>query len=1117
MHGARIRMSRGFTLFEVMISLLILTVAILSTLALLPVGLKALQLSRSQMFAAATAINLGNSFHNAVPKLGLGQISPTYVIRAGAPASTVAPPSTVPDCGWAAQMRNSMLQSSPYQYNAEQDLGGWFKGVLPVPIQIARRLDSTSDEIQNLLDQGGMLWYPDPNFMTGLNSGAALDKTLQTMPSSEIQKLVFAFASLPQQNLLTSHPVESLPWYEVYPFPPAWLSMEAKGIEARRLGDCAGPIGVKTAVTVRGRGTGDWTWCGGMVSYDDAGHSRYEPVYWRVPTREGAVSDPVGWGAWFNKEKPLDDPAAYNVGSNGGANDWDKGWYQGCAFHHGRNWRYFSINQGGLWKGGNGVASVDPFYAANAAQWAYICFQRLSGGDAQWLGCPRANYTRTIKDDAVGTLEGVPNAYTTIIDPIDPPLAGGDIAPAWNSTVVAVPPQNAWPAHTAAKFCRAGWLPIRGLQDNPTEVRFDDTMGNFYLADGNLNQGTLARTIQPQTCRPTATYEMRANYRDRAIDLWQAVMPSNSGLTTLTKNVNALVEVEKGGTMVDCDKYEYPPLELNKFKFMLPSQLDARDWPIHPAQVMALSYLAHAAMLVTGYSAPFAQDLTQSAQVNSIKIAWEGLNWTYRKGPQEAAFTEVAPGQGITKDALIVAADAAPGATTITIKNDTSNPYVLYPGDVITFAESYKQWWFRYGLPQRGNGDIWSYREAATMAGGIYDNPPVLFPNMNYRLHTFRVVSFNGNVGMPNEVGGNSTVSITITPPLPTYPANLNDATANPVLNNGVSVFAGSQIRRLCNEADRAFARKAYEMCMAWAQAYCSEEPYDCGAPRMANHQTMMDKPIAMFDLFWDAANGAANSPNGRAVRTPMNYQQWANNPMRYSTESFYRWMVPNNNVPDSYFWKGIAPLQNRHDISHSGPTTWGAPAWDMMTHNDQLKPPTDGNDQQRFWAVKPFAPFHRSRQLAFWSVDWKAFEDAEVVPSAPVDYAKQNMQIYNYWYLFPNGGLNAVNTFCGIPESLYAWTNPLRTTRFVDVASSEEGGQLWQNAQGMVPNDNPWAPPGADKVITFDTRMGHWGADRNGNGKLDIGPIPKSTRLKAVKVADFNFYDPIMRVNASN
>ena len=39
----------------------------------------------------------------------------------------------------------------------------------------------------------------------------------------------------------------------------------------------------------------------------------------------------------------------------------------------------------------------------------------------------------------------------------------------------------------------------------------------------------------------------------------------------------------------------------------------------------------------------------------------------------------------------------------------------------------------------------------------------------------------------------------------------------------------------------------------------------------------------------------------------------------------------------------------------------------------------------------------------------------------------------------------------------------------------------------------------------------GIFGADRNGNGRLDRGPVPRSVRLRAVMVARFNYYD--MRV----
>jgi hypothetical protein len=37
---------------------------------------------------------------------------------------------------------------------------------------------------------------------------------------------------------------------------------------------------------------------------------------------------------------------------------------------------------------------------------------------------------------------------------------------------------------------------------------------------------------------------------------------------------------------------------------------------------------------------------------------------------------------------------------------------------------------------------------------------------------------------------------------------------------------------------------------------------------------------------------------------------------------------------------------------------------------------------------------------------------------------------------------------------------------------------------------------------------LGMHGADRNGNGRFDQGPTPRSVRMRAVNVARFDFYD---------
>ncbi len=156
------------------------------------------------------------------------------------------------------------------------------------------------------------------------------------------------------------------------------------------------------------------------------------------------------------------------------------------------------------------------------------------------------------------------------------------------------------------------------------------------------------------------------------------------------------------------------------------------------------------------------------------------------------------------------------------------------------------------------------------------------------------------------------------------------------------------------------------------------------------------------------------------------------------------------------------------------------------------------------------------------------------MVPSAPVDFAKHNRYgrydstLGTYASVAPNGDYGYAtgdlgdghNPLCGLPESLYVWTSASRDTRYGDVVGGELAGYLYQNWNGafstpMYANTEPTLPGGAH--VTADIHLGHWGADRNGNGKLDIGPISPSTRMRAITVGEYLYYDPVLRLNLSN
>jgi hypothetical protein len=124
------------------------------------------------------------------------------------------------------------------------------------------------------------------------------------------------------------------------------------------------------------------------------------------------------------------------------------------------------------------------------------------------------------------------------------------------------------------------------------------------------------------------------------------------------------------------------------------------------------------------------------------------------------------------------------------------------------------------------------------------------------------------------------------------------------------------------------------------------------------------------------------------------------------------------------------------------------------------------------FNLTKPFQPAERCRQLVFWAVDWKSYADAETAPSAPQDASRFPYDSdggANY-----NGGAHKFHN----PERFFTFGDASRST-IVESASNKS------------------------------VYLGLYGADRNGNKRLDVGPVPSSVRMRAVSVARFNFYNP--------
>lgn len=182
---------QAFTLFEVALSLGLVSFGVISVLMLLPSGIKAQQVARYQILASAKALELVeayNATHNGNPAID---------VEANAP--------------WNVHINGKNLQP-----DLESRVASYRYGMFPLPIDIAQRLDSDGDEIQRVLAEGGYLYYSQPLATTGFQENGFAPST----PPNEAQRLVMAIVGYPQNNALLHLPEKAWPYYAAYPSPP---------------------------------------------------------------------------------------------------------------------------------------------------------------------------------------------------------------------------------------------------------------------------------------------------------------------------------------------------------------------------------------------------------------------------------------------------------------------------------------------------------------------------------------------------------------------------------------------------------------------------------------------------------------------------------------------------------------------------------------------------------------------------------------------------------------------------------------------------------------------------------------------------------------------------------
>ena len=179
------------TLFEVAISLVIVSFGVISAMMVFPRGITAQQFARFQVYGSAKALEMLDAY-NTSPTA-----NPSLEVEAPNPWDVSATRCTM-------------------AFDLERRLASYRFGIMPLPLEIARRLDSDGNEIQQVLDEGGYLYYSQPQAATGFS-----DTGLAAAPPNDAQKLVFAVVGYAQSNAVPILTGKSWPYYMPFPSPPS--------------------------------------------------------------------------------------------------------------------------------------------------------------------------------------------------------------------------------------------------------------------------------------------------------------------------------------------------------------------------------------------------------------------------------------------------------------------------------------------------------------------------------------------------------------------------------------------------------------------------------------------------------------------------------------------------------------------------------------------------------------------------------------------------------------------------------------------------------------------------------------------------------------------------------
>ncbi len=255
-----------------------------------------------------------------------------------------------------------------------------------------------------------------------------------------------------------------------------------------------------------------------------------------------------------------------------------------------------------------------------------------------------------------------------------------------------------------------------------------------------------------------------------------------------------------------------------------------------------------------------------------------------------------------------------------------------------------------------------------------------------------------------------------------------------------------------------------HETCLALGARFAATYPYDWSVPRAAERPMMMDWPLIESDLFSPPHSAAIGGLSPTTTAT---------------------------------MWKPVAA----QDVERAGAS---------MSYPGAPLTPALWGDTRHFTLAAPFTAAERCRELVFWSVDWQAYEDYETAPSAPVDASKWPRMAPSSAVpqftdrLKPDRGGAEPSGLPWLDMHVYSYRNPEKVILFTrSMAGIATGANV--TADLVLNQTDHNNAPDRDPTVF----RGRYGADRDFDRRLGRGPLPATTRLRAVSVARFQVYDP--------